>query len=289
MKSVAIIGAGRLGTSMGYALSQRDYTIIALSCLTMPSAEESQKIIGQGHASTDNVRTADRGEILFLTVPDDEIARVVQELVSSPLSWEGKTVFHCSGLLTSSILEPLQTKGAHTASLHPCYSFPRKESRPDLFQDIYFALEGDDSAVAAAEEIIQRIGGVDIKIRAEDKANYHTACSLTSNMSVALFYTAIALLSQCGITEEKAKKVLWPLLEGTLQNVNKIDIFDALTGPVARGDLNSVRTHLAELEHSPIARRIYIDLARQALEMTKRGGRIPKEKVSALEALLGHE
>jgi len=289
MKSIAIIGAGNLGTSIGYALSKKGYPINALSCLSISSAEESQQKIGQGKASTDNVRTANQGEIVFLTVPDDEIAHVVQELVSSPLNWKDKIVIHCSGLLTSSVLYPLQLKGTHTASVHPCYSFPKKQSRPDLFQDIYFALEGDDLALRAAEEIISTIGGLHIKIRAENKANYHTACSLTSNMSIALLYTAISLLSKCGIREDKAKKILWPLLEGTLHNVNKIDISDSLTGPVARGDLSTVRKHLVELEHSPLVHRIYIDLARQALEMAKRGDKIPKEKVSLLEELLEHE
>jgi predicted short-subunit dehydrogenase-like oxidoreductase (DUF2520 family) len=289
MKSIAIIGAGRLGTSLGYALSKKGYSIKALSCLSISSAEESRQKIGQGKASTDNVRTADQGEIVSLTVPDDEIEHVVQELVSSPLSWEEKIVFHCSGLLTSSVLHPLQIKGAHTASVHPCFSFPKKQRRPDLFQGIYFALEGDDTAVATAKDIISTIGGLHFKIRAEYKACYHTACSMTSNMSVALLYTAISLLSNCGIREDKAQKILWPLLEGTLHNVNKIDIFDALTGPVARGDLSTIRKHLAELERSPSARRIYIGLAKQALEMVKRENKIPKEKISVLEALLEHE
>jgi predicted short-subunit dehydrogenase-like oxidoreductase (DUF2520 family) len=289
MKSIAIIGAGRLGTSLGYALSKKGYSIKALSCLSISSAEESRQKIGQGEASTDNVRTADQGEIVSLTVPDDEIEHVVQELISSPLSWEEKIVFHCSGLLTSSVLRPLQIKGAHTASVHPCFSFPKKQKRADLFQGIYFALEGDDFALAAAKDMISKIGGLHFKIRAENKACYHTACSMTSNLSVALLYTAISLLSNCEIREDKAQKILWPLLEGTLHNVNKIDIFDALTGPVARGDLSTIRKHLEELERSPSARRIYIGLAKQALAMVKRENKIAKEKISVLEVLLEHE
>ncbi len=289
MKNIAIIGAGRLGASLGYALSKKGFTIKALSCRSIVSAEESRQKIGQGTASTDNVRAADQGEIVFLTVPDDEIERVVQELASSSLNWEEKVIFHCSGLLTSSVLDPLQLKGAHTASVHPCFSFPKKQSRHDLFQGIYFALEGDNFAVAHAKDIVCAIGGLNFMIRAEDKACYHTACSMASNMSVALLYTAISLLSKCGIGEDQAKKVLCPLLEGTLHNVNKIDIFDALTGPVARGDLTTIRKHLQELEKFPIARRIYIDLIKQALEMAKRGNKTPKEKISAMEALLERE
>jgi predicted short-subunit dehydrogenase-like oxidoreductase (DUF2520 family) len=289
MKNIAIIGAGRLGASLGYTLSKKGYTIQALSCRTKDSAEESRKKIGQGTASTDNVQTADKGEIVFLTVPDDRIGHLVQELVSSPLNWEEKVVFHCSGLLTSEVLHPIRSKGAHTASVHPCFSFPQKLSSPDIFRGIYFSIEGDDLAVATAKEIVRTIGGLHFKIRIEDKACYHTACSMASNMSVALLYTAIFLLTQCGIGEDKAQKILWPLLEGTLHNVNNIDIFDALTGPVTRGDLTTIRKHLAELDKFPTARRIYIDLAKQALEIAKRGNKTPRDKICAMEALLERE
>lgn len=289
MKSIAIIGAGRLGTSLGYTLSRKGYSIKALSCRTLVSAEESRQKIAQGSASTDNVRTAGQAEVLFLTVPDDGIKGVVEELASSPLTWKEKIVFQCSGLLTSRVLDPLRSKGAYTASFHPCFSFPEKQSHQDLFLGVHFALEGDVLAVAAAKDIIASIGGLSFMIAPEYKACYHTACSLASNMSVALFYTAISLLGRCGLGEDEAKKVLGPLLERTLQNVNKIDILDALTGPVARGDLTTIKKHLCELEKFPPVRRIYIALAIQALEMVKRRDIIPKEKIRAMAALLGCE
>ncbi len=142
---------------------------------------------------------------------------------------------------------------------------------------------------ASAEESRDKIGSSYFMIRAEDKACYHTACSMTSNLSVALFYTALRLLSTCGLEEDEAKKILWPLLEGTLHNVNKINIFEALTGPVTRGDLTTVTKHLKELKKFPTAHRIYVDLAKQALEMAKQGGKTPSANISALEARLERE
>jgi predicted short-subunit dehydrogenase-like oxidoreductase (DUF2520 family) len=289
MKSIAIIGAGRLGTSLACALSKKGFVIDAFSCRSKASAEESRTKIGQGTATTDNIQAASKGEIVFITVPDDGIERIVQELTASPLNWEQKFVFHCSGLLSSLVLDPLRSKGAHTASVHPCFSFPRKQSNQSLFEGIFFALEGDEFAVSEAKEVVQKIGSSHFMIRAEDKACYHTACSLASNLSVVLFYTALSLLSKCGIEEDEAKKVLGPLLEGTLHNVNKIDIFDAFTGPVARGDLTTIKKHLAELKIFPKARQIYVDLTKQALEMAERGNKIPSEKISELEALLERE
>lgn len=289
MKSIAVIGAGRLGTSLAYALSNKGFEIRALSCRSKASADESREKIDQGLSTTDNVHAASKGEIVFLTVPDDGIEHIARELAASSLGWEEKVVFHCSGLLTSFILDPLRSKGAHTASVHPCFSFPKKQSDKNLFQGIFFALEGDPFAVATAKDIVQKIGSSHFMIRPEDKACYHTACSIASNMSLALFYTALSLLNKCGLEEGEAKKILWPLLEGTLHNVNKIDIFDALTGPVARGDLATVKKHLAELKKFPQARRIYIELAKQALEMAERRNTTPGEKISALAALLEHE
>ncbi len=289
MKNIAIIGAGRLGTSLAHALSQKGYSIKALSCRSLCSAEESRHIIGQGSPSTDNVRTASQGEILFLTVPDDELGRAAKDLASAALEWKGKFVFHCSGLLTSKTLAPLKKKGAHTASVHPGQSFPNKECPIDIFQGVFFALEGDAQALSVAKDIVKILGARHFTIRTKDKASYHTACSLASNMCVVLLYSAISLLSECGIGEKQAKKILWPLVEGTLHNVNKIDIFSALTGPVPRGDLNTIKKHLAELKKFPSLHGIYIDLARQALEMAKRGKKVSREKISAMEALLGHE
>ena len=289
MKSIAIIGAGRLGTSLAYALSRKGFEISALSCLSKASADESRKKIGQGASTTDNVYAASKGEIVFLTVPDDGIGHIAQELAASPLKWEGKVVFHCSGLLTSQVLDPLRSQGAPAASVHPCFSFPKKQSDQNLFEGIFFAIEGDAVALATAKDIVQKIGSSYFMIRPEDKACYHTACSMASNMSIALFYTALILLGKCGLEEDEAKKILWPLLEGTLHNVNKIDIFDALTGPVARGDLTTIKKHLVELKKFPQARRIYKDLAKQALEMAERRHKITGETIKALEALLERE
>lgn len=289
MKNIAIIGAGRLGTALGRALSKKGYAIKALSCRSLLSVEESQRIIGQGISLLDNIQASLYGEILFLSAPDDELKGVVKELESAPLQWEGKVVFHCSGLQTSKILEPLKAKGAHTASVHPIQSFPSKQTSPDVFQGIYFALEGDPEAVSTAREIVQTLGARHFLIRPEEKASYHTACSMASNMCVVLLDSAISLLRECGMGEEQAKKILWPLIEGTLHNVNKIDISDALTGPVPRGDVNTIKKHLEELKKFPLIRRIYIDLAHQALEMAKGLKKVPEEKISAMEALLARE
>ena len=123
MMNVSIIGAGRVGTSLGYALSKKEYRIKALSCKTTSSAKESRKIIGEGKVLADNAQTAREGDLVFMCLPDEEIKRVTKELAASDIDWLNKYVFHCSGLLTSEILKPLKDQEAFTGSFHPIQAF----------------------------------------------------------------------------------------------------------------------------------------------------------------------
>jgi predicted short-subunit dehydrogenase-like oxidoreductase (DUF2520 family) len=287
MKTIAIIGAGRLGASLGYSLSQRGYTITAISTLTQHSAEESGRLIGQGSLITDNARAARMAETIILAVPDDDIPAVVEELEAEELDWKGKLVFHCSGLHPSCLLQRLASKGALAASVHPNQSFPRKRKDAKAFQGVYFALEGEDQARAKAESIVRDLGGHPFVIKAEDKPTYHAACSVASNFFVALLDVAVNLLQQCGLERDTGRDLLLPLVERTLQNVKKFNTSGALSGPIVRGDHTSVKNHLDALEKFPFYRGTYMTLAAQALEMAKKRGEIPPDKIKAIEDLLG--
>ncbi len=286
MKTIAIIGAGRLGASLGYSLSQKGYTIMAVSTRTKQSAEESGQLIGQGSPLTDNAQAAHLARIIILSIPDDDILKVVKELDSQDLDWEGKLVFHCSGLHPSSLLHDLDSKGALTASVHPNQSFPRKLKDANTFQGVYFALEGREQARAMAEKIVRDLGGLPFVIRAEDKPVYHAACSVASNFFVALLDVAVSMLQQCGLKKSAGQDILLPLVERTLQNVKKLNTSEALSGPIVRGDHKSVKNHLEALEKFPPYHRMYICLASQALEIAKRREEISPERIKALEDLL---
>jgi len=289
MKTIAIIGAGRLGASLGYSLSQKGYSIMAVSTRTQHSAEESRKLIGQGSPLTDNAQAAQLARIIILSVPDDDIPRVVKELDSQELDWKGKFVFHCSGLRPSSLLQHLESKGALTASVHPNQSFPRKLKEANAFRGVYFALEGGEQARALAEKIVRDLGGHSFVIRAEDKPVYHAACSVASNFFVALLDVAVSLLQQCGLEQNTGRDILLPLVERTLQNVKKLNTSGALSGPIVRGDYKSVKNHLDALERSSDYRQMYVILASQALKIAKRRGEISPDRIKALEDLLGRE
>jgi predicted short-subunit dehydrogenase-like oxidoreductase (DUF2520 family) len=286
MTHVSLIGAGRLGTSLGSALRKKGYKIKALSCRTVASAEESRKIIGEGIASTDNIQTARIGEIVFLCLPDEEIIKVTRLLASSDINWSKKYVFHCSGLIPSKVLEPLKAKGALTASFHPIQSFAGKKTPPAQFENIYFGLEGCAEALALSAKIARKLGGHPLILKPENKPLYHAACSTASSFFVVLLEMAVSLLKQIDLQEEKALQILLPLVKGTLHNVKKFNIRPSLTGPVIRGDKKSIQKHLEALRNFPPYYETYTKLAAQALEMAKKEEKISTKKIKALKNLL---
>ncbi|UCC40995.1 MAG: DUF2520 domain-containing protein [Candidatus Aminicenantes bacterium] len=286
MMNVSIIGAGRLGTSLGYALSRKGYRIKALSCKTTSSVEESRKIIGQGNAFTENARAAKEGDLVFLCLPDEEIVRVTKELAVSGIEWPNKFVFHCSGLLTSEILKPLKDKEALIGSFHPIQAFSQKRAGEELFENIYFGLEGCSKALVLSQKIARQLGGHPLILQAKDKAIYHAACSIASNFFIVLIDMAFSLLEHIGVQEKQAFQAILPLVKGNLHNVKKFNIKRSLTGPVVRGDRESVSLHLAALREFPSYHEAYLTLAKQALEMAKKQKRLSPQKIKAMEDLL---
>lgn len=282
----SIIGAGRVGTSLGYALSKKGYRIKALSCVSLRSAQESRTIIGDGKPLTDNIETAKRGELVVISVPDEVIEKVGKELAVSDIEWSKKFVFHCSGLHAAEILKSLEKKGAMTASFHPVQSFSHKTADLKQFKGIYFGLEGCSEALSLGKKIVRQLGGHFLILRAEDKPAYHAACSIASNFFVVLLDVAVSLLEKIGIKDDEASQIVLPLVQGTLHNVKKFNIGSSLTGPVIRGDRQSVQKHIESLRNFPPYDEVYVDLAKRALEIAKREKRLSPQKIKALRNLL---
>ena len=282
MADIVIIGAGRLGTSLGRALVRKGHHLRAVTCRRKGSAAESRAIIGQGGAMTDNAAAARLGTIIFLCLPDEELPRVVSRLARSRVDWKGKTVFHTSGLLPARLLEPIKKRGAFVASFHPGQAFPSKKTRPSHFRGISFGLEGDREALALAVRLVRQLGGRTIFIPEEAKPLYHAAFSFASNFLVILLDAAAELMGQAGIPRDRAARMLFPLLQGTLRNVKNLDTVRSLTGPLVRGDTASVEAHIDALKRLPQYAEVYRKLSLLGLEMAAKRGLEPK-KIRALK------
>lgn len=286
MTDISIIGAGRLGTSLGRALAARGYRLRAVACRRLASALESRAIIGQGRALTDAAEAAARGEIIILALPDGRIAAAAARLARAPIDWTRRTVLHTSGRLTAAALEPLRARGAAVASFHPAQAFPDKRTPPSRFRGITFGVEGDPKGLALARRLSRSLGGHALEISADTKPLYHAACILASNHAVLLWQTAAEWLNRAGVAAPEAGRLIGRLAEGTLLNVKKLDPEAALTGPIVRGDMETVEAHLQALARfSPRHVRLYRELGLAALGIAKKRG-LSARKLKALRELM---
>jgi predicted short-subunit dehydrogenase-like oxidoreductase (DUF2520 family) len=209
-------------------------------------------------------------------VPDAEIARAAQT-VARKINWSGKIALHSSGALASDELESLRRRGAAIASVHPLMTFvrgsssrkpkpaqARSESRP-LLTGVPFAVEGDTAAVRVARFIVKNLGGRAYPIRKIDKAAYHAWSTFTSPLLTALLATTERVAALAGVSQKDARRRMVPILRQTLENYVAFGTASGFSGPIIRGDVDTVKRHLRVLQEIPAARDVYIALAYAAL------------------------
>jgi predicted short-subunit dehydrogenase-like oxidoreductase (DUF2520 family) len=282
---IAIIGTGRLGTSLGHALARAGLEIAGLADADLRAARRAKKIIGSGRATTDAVAAARDADIVFIAVPDAALSAVVGRLEAGGFEGRGKTVFHTSGAEPAARLAPLARRGAATGSFHPAQAFSRPATPSTHFRGVVIALEGGPAAVRTGKALAHKLGGHPLVLAREQKTLYHAACVLASNLFVPLFDLAVETMAAAGVSAPQAKKALLPLVEGTLRNVKHFDAVEALTGPLARLDFGTVERQLRALRRVPRAREAYRSIGLASLELLKRRG-ATTSSIKRLRALL---
>ena len=197
---------------------------------------------------------------LFLTVPDDQIAVVWQEV--EPLISEGQCVFHCSGAKSSAVF--VTKKEIACFSLHPLMAFADKEIPASQLAEVPFTLEGSKN-LAEVQQLLTNLGNPIATIAPEEKIRYHAACVFVSNLVVGLTATAEELLLDCGLSKEFAQTAWRQLFLQNAQNLLAMSPSEALTGPVERNDLSTVTDHLAALPRE--ATGIYRELTKKLIQI----------------------
>jgi predicted short-subunit dehydrogenase-like oxidoreductase (DUF2520 family) len=263
--TVSIVGAGSLGTALALTLPSAGYAVkvIAVRAKALSSAA-SKGLARKAKAQLIELGTQPLdSDIVWIAVPDDYITHVARQLASTQ-DWKGRIVLHSSGALTSEELASLHAKGARVASVHPMMTFVRR-SVPNM-AGVAFAIEGDTGALRAAKAIVKRLGGYAFPIRKQNKVLYHAFGSLASPLVIALVASLEQVAKAAGIRAGDIKGVMLPLLEQTLRNYLKHDAASAFSGPLARGDVATVKKHLEELKKVPAAREVYVALAKAAVK-----------------------
>ena len=283
---VGFVGAGRVGTALAALLHARGVTVSGVSGRTLVDARRMALSAGLGRSTAREIAdTVAVSSLVFLTVPDDAIAPLCQEIAEAGGWRTGQGVVHCSGALPSSILQAAKDAGALIASFHPLQAFANLDAALSHMPGSTFALEGDAELVEMLDGFVQLLSGTSLRVTAREKVLYHALPVIASNYTVTLASLASDLLVGEGIAPDAntALRYLMPLLRGTIDNLQTLGLPDALTGPLARGDTGTVRRHLEGLDEcAPELAHLYRHLARLTLPLAEQKGHLDAATLGAL-------
>lgn len=245
--SFAIIGAGKVGSALGLLLKDRGYLPVGVFSRTQASAQNLAENLATTVCRSPSDAAA-KADLVFITTTDREIGSTAATIARRGGCRTGQIFIHTSGALASHVLEPVRQQGAWAISVHPLQSFANVASAKENLPGSCFALEGDDLALPQAMELVNDLEGRHFVIKAEEKPLYHAAAVVASNYLVSLIHLSSSIYQELGLNKEQALDALFPLIQGTLNNIAKSGPTKALTGPVARGDGATLRGHMKALE-----------------------------------------
>lgn len=277
---ITIVGAGNLGSALATSLRRAEYVIEQIVFRDGRASRRKAVALAKrvGAHAVAMARMKIEAEIVWLCVPDDAIALVAGALAHKA-DWRNKVVLHSSGALASGELVALRRRGAAVASLHPMMTFVAG-SQPS-FVGVPFALEGDAAAVRVSRAIVKALGGKAYAIQAQDKAAYHAWGTFASPLLTALLATTEQVAAEASINRREAKARMLPILQQTLANYTALDAAGSFSGPIVRGDVETIRRHLRVLGKQPAAKEVYVALARAAVQF------LPGKRKQRVRDLLG--
>ncbi len=247
--SVAIVGAGKVGTALGVLARRHGLRVTAITSRSLQSARIAARRIG-GEVEVCRLEEVPRyATLILLTVPDDTIESLCETLCRGAVFQPGSVVVHCSGALTSEVLSTARERsGCAVASFHPLQSFPTIDAALDNLPGSHCFVEGDADARTRLEAFGEAIGVHCVEIETEAKVRYHAAAVVACNYLASLMDAALSLMRRAGIEDELAWAGLEPLVRATLDNISVLGPEQALTGPVARNERGTLEAHLEALQ-----------------------------------------
>ncbi len=286
MPRLGFIGAGVTGHAFARCLHGAGYPVVAVASRAFASAQALADRLDGCRALPEAQAVVDAADLVFITTPDDAIEQVAAALRWRPGVW----VVHTSGAASLDVLEPARQRGASVGSIHPLQAFANIEQAVASISGSTFALEGDGALLACLKEMAATLEGRWVHLRTEDKVLYHAAAVMASNYLVTLTKAAEDLWERFGEGSASASRALLLLLEGTVRNLREIGLPDCLTGPIARGDVGTVRKHIAALEASaPDLLPAYRELGLLTIPIAVAKGRIGEAEAERLREALKSE
>lgn len=260
---ISFIGAGKVGVSLGKYFISKGRKVGGYYSLSPESAAWAANFTHtKKYQSIKEIISS--SDMIFFTVPDDRIREVWES--ARPYT-HGKIITHCSGIHSSNIFSDIDRTGSMAYSIHPLCAISDRETSWQALGDVLFTIEGDARNISNIQDMFTQMGNRTCFISAENKIKYHAAASLASNHMTAVFFMAQKLFLECGFTEQQANEELYRLAKGNLENIHAQGCIASLTGPVERGDKNTVQKHLDALNAD--MKKAYLENAKQLLEIAE--------------------
>lgn len=280
---IGIVGAGAVGTALGVALSRAGWPVHAVSSRDGARRERFQNLVKVTRAFVDPEALVEEVELIILAVPDDVIA----PLAGGLRMYSGQAMIHTSGAVGAEVLEPAMAAGTQIGSFHPLVAFADTELAVAALHGATIAIEADDQLAALLGRMAEAMGATPVRLAPGSKAAYHAAAVLAAGGFVALLDAIAELGRAAGLDEAGSLTIYGPLIEGTLANARALGIRAALTGPITRGDVGTVRAHLDVLrDHAPAALDLYVAAARREVALAEGRGALAPEAARAMLQLL---
>ncbi len=283
MNSIGFIGVGKVGTAFGTRLAEKGYPVKgAMDIVPAESQRFADSIPGCSVYSTAQA-LADDMDFVFITTPDDIIGVVAGEVRWRP----GQTVIHCSGANSTAVLSHVVEMGGDVGCMHPCNSFASIQQSIENLPGSTFTLEAEEPVLSDLKRFATSLDGRWMKLREEDKALYHAAVCIACNYLYTVVHLGTDLWKHFGIGQADALAANLPILTGTLNNIAHVGFPGCLTGPIARGDVGTIRKHIEALEErEPSLVPLYKALGLATIPIGLAKGTLSAEKADELRALM---
>lgn len=245
---ISFIGAGKVGTSLGIYFRENGLNVGGYFSRSLHSAEKAAEVTSS-KTYQELQSLVNENSIIWVTTPDDSTEQVAKQISNLDIK-DGKTFVHSSGLLTSEIFNCLKEKGHQICSVHPLLAFSEIPIAVKMLKKTSFFLEGAEDDLAQIKQILDKTGNPYFTIDKKNKPAYHAAACVLSNYMVTLVNASNQIFELAGISDEKLSGATSVLLESVVENIHKQKPKDALTGPIKRGDIQTVKKHIEILEEN---------------------------------------
>lgn len=241
---IGIAGAGRVGCSIGKYLAEQGQSPVGYFSKSKESADIAAAFVGTSSFSSLE-ELVEACDVIWITTPDDAIVPVWKSIQKLPI--HGKMICHFSGSLSSVVYSGRNKKGMTACSIHPMYAFSNKFTSYQQLHSAIFTMEGDAEALAQMKPLFEGLGNRVCVIAPEKKMRYHAAAVMASNLMIGLYQMSADIMADCGFDAATTAQLLNPLVKENVKKLLSSSPEEALTGPVERADVETVKKHLAVL------------------------------------------